>query len=55
MLYSNLFYISYFNFLCNYFLKFIAHKINSKIIKSEMVMLTRREKTDMTDADVSVN
>jgi hypothetical protein len=34
----NLFYVPYFKFLCNYFFKFVVHKINSKIIKSEMVV-----------------
>jgi hypothetical protein len=29
------------------FLKFIIHKINSEMIKSEIMMLTRKEKTDM--------
>jgi hypothetical protein len=38
--------------MCNriqlvYFLKFVVHKINSKIVKSEMVVLTRREKADV--------
>jgi hypothetical protein len=43
---SHLFYVSYFKFLYNYFLNFVVQKINYKIIKSEMVMLTEREKTD---------
>jgi hypothetical protein len=51
--FPNLFYILYFKFLCNCFLKFVAHKMNSKIIKSEIVVLTGREKTDMADADVT--
>jgi hypothetical protein len=29
-----------------YFLKFIVHKLNSEIIKSKIVVLTKREKTD---------
>jgi hypothetical protein len=29
------------------FLKFIIHEINSEIIKSEMMMLTIKEKTDV--------
>jgi hypothetical protein len=41
-----LFYISYFNFLYNYFLNFVIQKINSKMVKSEMVVLTGREKAD---------
>jgi hypothetical protein len=28
--------------------------MNFKMIKSEMVVLTRREKTDVTDADVAI-
>jgi hypothetical protein len=28
--------------------------MNSKIVKSEMVVLTGREKADVTDADVAV-
>jgi hypothetical protein len=51
---SNLFYISYFNFLCNYFLKFVAHKINFEMVKSGMVKLTGRENADMANADVRV-
>jgi hypothetical protein len=43
----NLFYVPYFKFLCNYFLKFIIHKINSEMVKSGMVMLTGREKVDV--------
>jgi hypothetical protein len=39
----NLFYVLYFKILFNYFLKFIIHKMNYKIVKSEMVMLTERE------------
>jgi hypothetical protein len=42
------------NFLCNWFLKFVAHEINSKIMKSEIMVLIVREKTDMTDTDVTV-
>jgi hypothetical protein len=33
------------------FLKFIIHEINSKIIKSEMMMLTIKEKTDVVELD----
>jgi hypothetical protein len=51
---SNSFYVSYFNFLCNCFLKFVVHEMNSKIVKSGMVVLTGRDKTDVTDADVAV-
>jgi hypothetical protein len=29
--------------------------MNSKVVKSKMVILTRREKTDVVDVDVSVN
>jgi hypothetical protein len=28
------------------FLKFVVHKLNSEIVKSEMVVLTGREKAD---------
>jgi hypothetical protein len=52
---SHLFYVSYFNFLYNYFLKFIIYKINYEIVNSEMMVLTEREKIDMTDADVPVS
>jgi hypothetical protein len=49
---SNLFYVMYFKFLCNYFLKFIVHKINSEIVKSKILVLTEREKANMADVDV---
>jgi hypothetical protein len=32
----------------DYFLKFVVHKLNSKMIKSEMVVLTKKEKADVT-------
>jgi hypothetical protein len=51
---SNLFYVSYFKFLCNYFLKFIVHKINFEMVKYEMMMLTRKKKTDVADADMAM-
>jgi hypothetical protein len=51
---SNLFYVLYFNFLYNCFLKFVIHKIKFEIIKFKMVMLTRREKIDVTDTDVTM-
>jgi hypothetical protein len=38
----------------DYFLKFVAHKLNSKMVKSRMVMLTERENIDVIDADVTV-
>jgi hypothetical protein len=41
-------------FLYNCFLNFIIQKINSKMVKYGMVVLIRREKTDVTDADVAV-
>jgi hypothetical protein len=34
---------------------FFVHKINSKIVKSEIVVLTGREKTNITDADVTIS
>jgi hypothetical protein len=40
---SNLFYVSYFNFLCNYLLKFVVHEMNPEMFKSEMMILTERE------------
>jgi hypothetical protein len=41
------------NSIC--FPKFVvAHKINSNMVKSVMVALTKREKTDVTDIDVTV-
>jgi hypothetical protein len=30
----------------DYFLKFVVHELNSKMVKSEIVMLTVREKVD---------
>jgi hypothetical protein len=48
----NLFYVSYFKFLYNYFLKFVVHKINSKMVKFRVMKLTGREITDVTDTDV---
>jgi hypothetical protein len=55
VLYLKLFYVSYFKFLCNYFIKFVVHKINSKIIKSEMVVLTIRGKVNVANTDVVMN
>jgi hypothetical protein len=43
---SSLFYVSYFKFLYNYFLNFVVQKINSKMVKSGIVVLTRRDKVD---------
>jgi hypothetical protein len=51
----NLFYVPYFKFLYNYFFKFIIHKMNSEMVKSKMMMLAGREKTDVTDADMIVH
>jgi hypothetical protein len=41
---------------CNliYFLKFIVHEINFEMVKSRIMMLIRRKKTDMIDADVTI-
>jgi hypothetical protein len=50
----NSYYVLYFQFNVIYFLKFIVHKTNSKMVKSGMVKLTGREKTDVTDIDVTV-
>jgi hypothetical protein len=54
-LYPNLFYVSYFNFLRICFIKFIVHKMNYEMIKSIMILLTGREKSDMTDAGITVS
>jgi hypothetical protein len=37
------------------FIKFIVHKINSEMIKSEMVVLSERENVDVTDIDVAMD
>jgi hypothetical protein len=39
-------------FLCNYFLKFVAHEMNFEIVKFKIVMLTGRENIDVVDTDV---
>jgi hypothetical protein len=44
----------YFKFLYNYFLNFVVQKINSKIVKFGMVVLTKTEKSIVGDADVAV-
>jgi CRISPR/Cas system CMR-associated protein Cmr3 (group 5 of RAMP superfamily) len=49
---SRLFYVSYFKFLNNCFLNFVVQKMNSKMVKCGMVVLTEREKADVADADV---
>jgi hypothetical protein len=36
------------------FLKFVVHELNSEMVKSGIMMLTERKKTDVTDADVVV-
>jgi hypothetical protein len=51
---SNLFYVLYFNFYA-IFLKFIVYTTDSEMVKSEIVILTRREKFDVTNADMSVS
>jgi hypothetical protein len=51
----HLFYVSYFKFLYNYFFKFVIHEINSKIIKSKIMVLTKRENVDVTDIDVTLS
>jgi hypothetical protein len=48
----NLFYVSYFKFLYNYFLKFVIHEINFEMVKSGMVVLTGRENNDVADVNV---
>jgi hypothetical protein len=52
---SHLFYVLYFNFLYNYFLKFVIHKINFEIVKFKMILLTEKEKTDVVNADMTVS
>jgi cation transport regulator ChaC len=37
------------------FLKFIVYELNSEMVKSGMVLLTEREKADITNADVTAN
>jgi hypothetical protein len=55
MYYNFNYYISYFKLVCiviliiilfNFFIKFVVREINSKMVKSEVVVLTRREKAD---------
>jgi hypothetical protein len=36
------------------FIKFVVHEMNSKMVKSEMVVLTGREKADVADTDVAM-
>jgi hypothetical protein len=36
----------------DYFLKFIVHELNYEMVKSEMMMLTDKEKIDVADTDV---
>jgi hypothetical protein len=36
------------------FFKFVVHEMNSEMVKSGIVVLTRREKTDVADADMTV-
>jgi hypothetical protein len=50
----HLFYVSCFKILYYCLLKFVGHKMNSKMVKSGIVVLTRRQMVDMTDADVDV-
>jgi hypothetical protein len=42
--------------VCNsvYFLKFIIHEMNSEMVKFRMLVLTEREKSDVTDTDVAM-
>jgi hypothetical protein len=50
----NLYYVLYFQFYAICFLKIVVHKRNSKIVKSIIVKLTRREKSNATDTDVTM-
>jgi hypothetical protein len=36
------------------FLKFVVHELNSEMVKSGMMLLTGREKTNVADADIAV-
>jgi hypothetical protein len=38
-----------------FFLKFVVHEINSEMIKSRMVVRTRRENADVINADMAVS
>jgi hypothetical protein len=51
---ANLFYVSYFKFVYNCFLKFIVHKIKSEMVTSQMVVLIGRENADVADANMVV-
>jgi hypothetical protein len=51
---SRLFYVLYIKFLYNCFLNCVVQKMNSKIDKCGMVVLTGRDKTDVAGADVVV-
>jgi hypothetical protein len=44
----------YFKFLHISFLKLVVHKMIFKMIKSEMVVLSERDKADMIDVDVTI-
>jgi hypothetical protein len=35
------------------FIKFVVHKMKSEMVKSRMVVLTEREKSDVTDTNVT--
>jgi hypothetical protein len=37
------------------FIKFVIHKMNFEMVKSKMVVLTEREKTNVTDTDVTID
>jgi hypothetical protein len=50
----HLFYVSYFKFVYNYFLKFIIHEINSKIIKSKIMVLTMRDNDNIANSNMAV-
>jgi hypothetical protein len=38
----------------DYFIKFVIHELNSKMVKSGMVVLTERRKTNVADVDMTV-
>jgi hypothetical protein len=38
----------------DYFFKFVVHKLNSKIVKSKIMILAIRKNIDMTDAYMTI-
>jgi hypothetical protein len=50
MFYVSLKFCNRINLVC--FLKFVVHKINSEIVKSQIMVVTERQKTNVTDMTV---